>query len=386
MNPGALPFPRSEFLERQQRLRTAMVAHSLDGLLLFRQESMYYLTGYETFGFCFFQCLFFGADGALFLLTRSADLRQAQLTSIIDEIHVWVDGVDGGPAPRLRDLLAAHGMKGARLGAEFESYGLTHRRGRELEDALDGFCTVADHSELVSTLRMVKSTAELEHVRRAAALADDALDAGIALIGPGADEGQVLAAMQGAVFAGGGDYPGNEFIIGSGERALLCRYASGRRRLDEPDQLTLEFAGVFRHYHAAMMRTVLVGEVHPEHRYLYEAAAEALAACDEAMVPGASAHDVFHAHARALDGAGLAAHRLNACGYSLGARFTPSWMDYPMCHDGNRQVIEPGMVMFLHMILMNSNSARAMTLGETFIVGDTGNERLSRHGRELIVR
>ncbi len=386
MNPGALPFPRSEFLERQQRLRTAMAAHSLDGLLLFRQESMYYLTGYETFGFCFFQCLFFGADGAMFLLTRSADLRQAQLTSIIDDIHVWVDGADGGPAPRLRDLLAEHGMKGARLGAEFESYGLTHRRGRELEAALDGFCTVEDHSELVSTLRMVKSAAELEHVRRAAALADDALDAGIALVGPGADEGQVLAAMQGAVFAGGGDYPGNEFIIGSGERALLCRYASGRRRLDESDQLTLEFAGVFRHYHAAMMRTVLVGEVHPEHRYLYEAAAEALAACDEAMVPGASAHDVFHAHARVLDGAGLAAHRLNACGYSLGARFTPSWMDYPMCHDGNRQVIEPGMVMFLHMILMNSNSARAMTLGETFIVGDTGNERLSRHGRELIVR
>ncbi len=381
-----LPFSVGEFEGRQAKLRRVLDDRGLDGLLLFRQESMYWLTGYETFGFCFFQCLYFGADGRMCLLTRSADLRQAQLTSVIGDIRVWVDGVPGGPAPQLRDLLNDFDLRGARLGAEFESYGLTHRRGRELEAALAGFCTVEDGSELVDVLRMVKSPAELEHVRRAAALADDALDAGTGLIAPGADEGRILAAMQAAVFAGGGDYPGNEFIIGSGPRALLCRYASGRRRLDVDDQLTLEFAGVVRHYHVAMMRTALVGQVHPEHRRLFDAANDALAACDEALRPGATAHDVFHAHARVLDAAGLAAHRLNACGYSLGARFTPSWMDYPMFHHGNEQAIEPGMVMFMHMILMNSDSGRAMTLGETVIVGEHENERLSRHPRELITR
>ena len=68
---------------------------------------------------------------------------------------------------------------------------------------------------------------------RPAALADAALDAGAAAIRPGADEGDILAAMQGAIFAGGGDYPANEFIIGSGADALLCRYKAGRRKLDE---------------------------------------------------------------------------------------------------------------------------------------------------------
>ena len=65
--------------------------------------------------------------------------------------------------------------------------------------------------------------------------------------------------MQGAVFKGGGDYPGNEFIIGSGPQALLVRYAAGRRKLDPQDQLTLEFAGVYRHYHACLMRTIVIG-------------------------------------------------------------------------------------------------------------------------------
>lgn len=59
--------------------------------------------------------------------------------------------------------------------------------------------------------------------------------------------------MQGAVFKGGGDYAGNKFVIGSGPAALLCRYQSGRRTLDATDQMTLEWAGAYRRYHAAMM-------------------------------------------------------------------------------------------------------------------------------------
>ena len=53
-------------------------------------------------------------------------------------------------------------------------------------------------------------------------------------------EGDILADMQGAVFRGGGDYAGNEFIIGSDKRNLLCRHPSGRRNLDTQDRLTLE--------------------------------------------------------------------------------------------------------------------------------------------------
>jgi Xaa-Pro dipeptidase len=129
-----------------------------------------------------------------------------------------------------------------------------------------------DASLLVSRLRLVKSEAELACVRRAAELADDALQAADRPHPPGADEGVILARMHDAVFEGGGDYPGNPFIIGSGPGALLCRYFSGRRRLDPVDQLTLEFAGVHRQYHACLMRTLLVGEASPRHRELFDAA------------------------------------------------------------------------------------------------------------------
>ena len=84
------------------------------------------------------------------------------------------------------------------------------------------------------------------------------------------DESKILSAMQAEILSGGGDYPGNEFIIGSGPDALLCRYFSGRRKLDEIDQLTLEFAGVYRHYHSALMRTIPIGKAKQEHLELHE--------------------------------------------------------------------------------------------------------------------
>ena len=73
----ALHFTEAELAERRQRTCRAMIDAGLDGMLLFRQESMFYLSGYDTFGYVFFQCLYLGADGTMTLLTRAPDLRQA---------------------------------------------------------------------------------------------------------------------------------------------------------------------------------------------------------------------------------------------------------------------------------------------------------------------
>ena len=262
----ALHFTRGEYTDRLDRVRTRMADDDLDGMLMFAQESMYYLTGYDTFGFCFFQCLYLGSDGTLALLTRSADLRQAQHTSIIEDIRIWTDEKGAQPAGQLKTMLESLGATGKRLGVEYNSYGLTAFHGKALDAELDGFCVLQDASELISRERVVKSAEELEYVRKAGALGDAALRAGMEATSAGANEGDILAAMQAEVFRGGGDYPGNEFIIGSGADALLCRYKSGRRTLDRDDQLTLEFAGVFRHYHAALMRTLVIGTPTPQHR------------------------------------------------------------------------------------------------------------------------
>lgn len=382
----ALHFSTDELATRRARAIADLERRGLDGLLMFRQESMYYLTGYDTFGYVFFQCLYLGADGRLMLLTRAPDLRQAQHTSVVEDIRIWVDGPEANAALELRGFLQSIGRAGGKLGVEYDAYGLTAANGRKLDAAMDGFCTLVDASDLVSRLRVTKSPAELAYVRRAAALADDALRAAHETVRPGAFEGDVLAAMQGAVFKGGGDYPGNEFIIGSGRDGLLCRYFSGRRHLDPVDQITLEFAGAYRHYHACLMRTIPVGQVRAQHHEMHKVCLEAMDACLAALKPGQPVGAVFDAYARVCDGHGYQAHRLNACGYSLGTTFAPNWMDWPMFYRGNPVPAEPGMVFFLHMILLDSDTEAAMCPGQTVIVGENGNEVLSAMPLDLVTR
>ena len=380
-----LHFTREEMAARRERASAAIRDAELDGLLCFKQESMYWLTGYDTFGFSLFQCLIVTADGNVTLLTRLPDLRQARHTSNIEDIRIWKDTEGMNPARVLRALVDELGLGTGRLGVEFDSYGLKARDWHRMEAEISGRCTLIDASTLVDRLRAVKSAQEIEYARRAAALADDAWDEAVRLAVAGAFEGDILAAMQGAVFRGGGDYAGNEFIIGSGPGALLCRYFSGRRCLDPEDQLTLEFAGAYRRYHAAMMRTLLTGRAHPEHISMHAACVDALHACTEAIRPGRPMGEVFAAHAGVLDAAGLGEHRMNACGYGMGAVYNPLWVDPPMFYENNPLEMQAGNVFFLHMIVMNSDTGRAMTLGHSVLVTDEGCECLSRSSPDLVV-
>ncbi len=381
----AVHFSDEELAGRRGRTVAAITELGLDGLLMFRQESMYYLTGYDTFGYVFFQCLYLGADGTMTLLTRAPDLRQARHTSVIEDIRIWVDDEDADPASQLCAILEEHGCRGRRLGVEWESYGLTARNGQRLAAAFDGFSVLEDASEMVSRLRVVKSAAELAYVRRAAELADAALDEVNRLAVPGAFEGDILAAMQGAIFRGDGDYPALDFIIGSGRDALLCRYFSGRKHLQENDQITVEFASTYRHYHSCLMRTIMVGEPHPAHVDMHKVGVEAMAACMEALRPGRPIGEVFDAYARVMDAGGMKEHRLNACGYSLGTCFSPNWMDWPMFYHGNPVIAEPNMVFFLHMVMMDSENNRAMCPGQTVVVMEKGCEVLSCRPLDLVI-
>ena len=379
-----LHFDTGEYTDRHAKATQAVRDAGLDALLLFAPESQFWISGYDTFGFAMFQCMVLTARGELHLLTRMPDLRQARYTSTLTEaqIHIWPEFQGANPANDLANLLRDLGVTGP-VGFESATAGLTDAVGQTVRAAIPG---LIDHSDLIRNLRRFKSSAEVAMHRKAAALSDDALDAGLAATHAGAFEGDILAAMQGAVFKGGGDYAGNEFVIGSGPGALLCRYYSGRRHLDPQDQLTLEWSGTYARYHAAMMRTVLTGPATDTHKRLHAACDEALVACEAAIKPGAAMGDVYTAHAQTFDKNGFADHRLQACGYGMGAVYNPIWVDFPMFYEGNPLEMIENQVFFLHMILMDSDSGAAMTLGHSVLVTETGCERLSRHDTSLLTR
>ena len=203
----ALHFTAQEFESRENKVIKSMQEKSLDALLLFRQESMYWLTGYDTFGYVFFQCLVLTSAGDKILLTRAPDLRQAQNTSNIKDIRIWVDRDNNNPADDLKSILVELCLENKNLGVEYETYGLTGKNAMRLNNSLMNFAKLQDESFLVTKHRLVKSDHEIKYVKKAAELADKALEKAWESSHPGADESDILSAMQGAIFSGGGDYP-----------------------------------------------------------------------------------------------------------------------------------------------------------------------------------
>jgi len=381
----ALHFSKEEFEKRKLKTLQSMKEQNLDALLMFRQESMFWLTGYDTFGYVFFQTLILDQNGKIILLTRAPDLRQAQNTSNISDIRIWVDKDGSNPTDDLKTILNEQNLKGKKIGIEYEAYGMTGRNALRLNKSLDNYCSVEDQSELITKHRVIKSIEEIVYVKKAAELADKALDEAWNYVKAGASEAKILAEMQKAVLEGGGDYPANEYIIGSGHNALLCRYQSEKRNLSDTDQLSIEWAGTFKHYHSAMFRTILVGKTNPKHIEMHKACVEALTNCEKKLIPGNTVGQVFDVHAKTFDNLGYKNSRMNACGYSMGATFSPNWMDWPMLYTGNPYIIKPGNVFFMHMILMDSTNELAMNLGETYLITENGNERLGKQKLDLVV-
>ena len=141
----------------------------------------------------------------------------------------------------------------------------------------------------------------------------------------------------------------------------------------------MEFAGSYRHYCACLMRTVAIGSGSEKHRQMSRVTKDALSAMTEAARPGYPLGKIDDAHRRIYDENSYGDLRMAACGYSLGASFRPTWMDVPpMLYSGNPLLAEPGMVLFLHAILIDSPANLAMSLGHTIIITDSGAEVLSR--------
>ena len=381
----ALHFSKEEFQKRKDDVLKSMNKQNLDALLMFRQESMYWLTGYDTFGYVFFQTLVLDKNGNLILLTRAPDLRQAQNTSNIEDIRIWVDKDKSNPTEDLKKILNELSLKGKKVGVEYEAYGMTGRNALRLNETLKDYCDLKDESELITKLRVIKSQEEIVYVKKAAELADNALDQAWKYCKAGVNEAKILAEMQKIVLEGGGDYPANEYIIGSGHNALLCRYQAEKRNLSIQDQLSIEWAGTYKHYHSAMFRTILLGKTDPKHIKMHEACVQALKNCENKLKPGNKIGEVFDIHAKTFDDLGFNKARMNACGYSLGSTFSPNWMDWPMLYTGNPYIIQPGNIFFMHMILMDSENQLAMNLGETYLVTKDGNKRLGKQKLDLVV-
>ena len=380
-------FSREEFSQRQQKTRKHLQNLELDGLLLFKIEDMYWLTGYESDGFCIFGSMFIGTEGALTHLARPADLGNLSYSSICEDVRISPDTEDSTRAEHIKDMLRSLGMEGKKIGIQVDTMGLTPRLFLEISAILDGWCELTVAPDFIRILRLVKSPQELNYFRKAGEVMDIVMDKVIEATYPGAFEGDIYATFYDTLFRLDADLPAHIPPLGSGESALNLRYTTKRKNVSENDQVTLELGLAYRHYHVACMGVVLTGpEINNRHLKMHKTSVTALDEVQAALRPGTTVGELFNIYKETLEEHGEHDAVLTVAGYTMGAMWPPTWMEEPMIFEGNPLVLEENMTFFTHMILNDRETGLSMAVGETAIVTKDAPEIITHTPREPIIK
>ena len=380
-------FSREEFSQRQQKTRKHLQKLELDGLLLFKIEDMYWLTGYESDGFCIFGSMFIGTDGALTHLARPADLGNLSYSSICEDVRISPDTEDSTRAEHIKDMLRSLGMEGKKIGIQVDTMGLTPRLFLEISEILDGWCELTVAPDFIRILRLVKSPQELNYFRKAGEVMDIVMDKVIEATYPGAFEGDIYATFYDTLFRLDADLPAHIPPLGSGDSALNLRYTTKRKNVSENDQVTLELGLAYRHYHVACMGVVLTGpEINNRHLKMHKTSVTALDEVQAALRPGTTVGELFDIYKETLEEHGEHDAVLTVAGYTMGAMWPPTWMEEPMIFEGNPLVLEENMTFFTHMILNDRETGLSMAVGETAIVTKDAPEIITHTPRKPIIK
>lgn len=370
--------------------------HDLDALIVTSPENIYYLIGLTHQGYFAFTMLVLPREGDPSLLTRKMEAYTiSQQAPDIDHIG-YEDDEDAGSA-------SVRAMKGlgiatGRVGVDRSSMFLPAGVWEDMELGLPGVEWVDTsrsastsprfQAGLVDEVRLVKSPAELDHIRRAAAVSDRAVTAGLATAGVGVNEMEVAAAVYREMILGGGEYPGFVPLIRSSE-TLLQEHSTWRdRHLRPGEKLFIELSGAAARYHAPLTRMAYIARADPGAERAQALALEAFDGAVAALRPGVETGEVYDAWQRVVDdGLGHNQLRRHHCGYSVGIGFPPSWVGSSTVlgiRRGGRVEVAAGMT-FHVLSWITDAGVGDYFVSDTVIVGEDGTEVVTTTPHPLLI-
>ncbi|WP_192458940.1 M24 family metallopeptidase [Musicola keenii] len=358
------------------RTRAAMQQADVELLLVDHGELLAWLTGYTVSETCYRACLV-PLEGEPWMVLRQLDEAPCRALSSLNDIVVYDDHQD--PFQAVADSLLARGFGHARLGVDFNSYGMTVYNWRQLCQRLPAVQWQAMDG-LSDRLRSVKFADELAALRQAARIADDAMRAIADEVTTGWRVRDVAALAAHTFLRNGADTgETGPIVCANGDNGFL-HASSHDHRLSAGDMLHVELIPKVNHYSARLMRPFLIGTPSAEQQQIATQLTRFQDAQIAAMKPGVNASDVDALLRQAVLDAGLREHYGNVTGYALGLYTrTPRPSDFSCSFTPAADwLLEENMVFHMYA------SARSLAFSESVVVTPQGGQRLSALPRALL--
>jgi Xaa-Pro dipeptidase len=371
----------SVYAFRQARLSAALPASSLDGFAINAGPSLVYLTGLHYHLSERPVIALFRPEGPLVVVVPEMEAGKVQGLPYPAQAFTYPEDPAEWPAAFRRALQAA-GLDQARPGGP--RIGLEPGRLRVLELRLmEAGAPQAEfiaNERVVASLRMYKDESEISAMRKAVAVAQQALDDTLPLIHPGMAERELAAELTLQILRHGSD-PEMPFfpIVAAGPNAANPHAVPGDRRLAPGDLLILDWGATSGGYFSDLTRTFAIGQPDPELARIVRITAEANAAAREKAGPGVPAGEVDRAARAVIEAAGYGPAFLHRTGHGLGME----GHEEPYIRAGNDLALEPGMTFTIEpgIYLPGRGGAR---IEDDFLITPDGGESLSDYPRELM--
>ena len=377
-------FTKAEFENRQHKVREAMEKVGIELLLVIAPVHINYLIGATAKGYQEFQVLFFPLEpGPLIIQSRLPEEPMLRADSLTDEIRGWGGREPEDPIEVFREILHAKGYQGLRTGLEVPNYYLHPHHYTQLVDLL-GDDLVMDATDLIGNIKLVKSPAEIDYVRKAGAILDQGMETCITSIEAGRTERTISADIHHTLLAAGSDIQASPMNFLSGPRSAFAHGEPSDRVLETGDFIHIQFGAHFRRYCVTMGRQLCLGEPTRRMRDVYQVVRDAGDACIAEMRAGVSATVPHNIANKVIADGGLDNYRLHMTGYAVGAAFAPSWIEPLIMDAGCEYTLEAGMVIAVEPPVFGLEDGLGVRLIDNVLITATGCERLTGTTRDLI--
>ena len=233
-------FSNMEWNSRVRAVQQEMVKDKIDLLVVTTPGNIFWLSGFQTTGYYFFQTIVIPAYEEPFMMVRNMEGTGVQARTIIDTCYTFQDTED--PIDVLVELIGNTVEAKNVIGFEEDSYFFPSKMQRQFKSSLCDKRFV-DCSGVIERCRKTKSPAELEVMKLAAKATQAAMEAGHNAIKVGNTENDVASEVYRAAFAAGGDYPACPSFVASGPRGYIGHATWEGRELRGGDTVFLEIGG-----------------------------------------------------------------------------------------------------------------------------------------------
>ena len=368
-----LAFSEQEYLRRINMVCDMARERKIDYLLITEPSHICWLSGFDPSGLFYKNQLHIDVkSGDAAVLTHRAEEKMAAMNSWVDQFLIWHHGSD----PMLLAVEHAQkylgGPKENVVGMNLQTPYFPIADYYAIRGGL-GNVGVVDVTKMIDNARMKKSASELVVVRRAAAWAQEALNAAYTVIKPGVKEKDINAVIQEKIASSGSEYPAFPTLVSSGPRTGLFHSLPGERVIEDGDPVMIEIMGVHKRYHASVVRTVFAGKASQEARKIYGIVLNAYEAGLAAIKVGKPVGDIDKATCEVRKGYENYIPARTGFGVELG--YPPSPMGNLSILQDEPYVLEPGLAFTMEPSISGYNDW-TIIIGNCVVITEDGYDLL----------